>query len=149
MTTKEYIISAKHKKATYQTEKWTNKLESGKKVIFLVTTFFRWGNFTIELTEKEKEDILKREDIVLNDYNVSCDEIWDSCDIYTEIQDKDKYTKEELNEIHELLNIDGNDDGYSSDTQYDFDPELFENNDWDIDDTIYGISCECDLEPIS
>ena len=51
---KLYKISARYKKSVYQEEQYINKLSNGKKVIFEKTTFFRWGNFEIELTEKEK-----------------------------------------------------------------------------------------------
>jgi len=67
-----YNITADYKKTTYQLEHWTNVLSNGKHVTLLVYTYFYWGTFEIELTDKEKEDILKKDEIVLNDYIISC-----------------------------------------------------------------------------
>ena len=63
-----YKLSADYKKATYQTEQWNNVLKNGKSVRFEVTTYFRWGDFEIELNEKEKQEILNLDSIILNNY---------------------------------------------------------------------------------
>ena len=93
--TKTYRISAAYKKATYQTEEWNNRLSNGKKVVIEITTFFRRGEFEIELTEGEKEEISKKDEIILNDYNASCNELWDGCDMYQEVRNEDNLTPEE------------------------------------------------------
>jgi len=57
---KIYHLTADYKKSTYQTEQWNNNLSNGKHVRFEITNYFYWGTFEIELTDKEKEEILKK-----------------------------------------------------------------------------------------
>jgi hypothetical protein len=151
--TRLYRISAEYKKATYETEQWINFLKNGKRVRFEITTYFRWGNFEIELTDKEKEELLKKDHIILNDYCCSCEEMWDGCDRYEEIDNKDSYSAEELKEIYKLIYYDDEDDDeddyeYDSDEENNIDEDLLEKNGWSMDDTIYGLSCKCVLEDI-
>jgi len=144
-----YELTADYKKSTYQTEQWNNVLSNGKHVRFEVTNYFYWGTFEIELTDKEKEEILKKDSIVLNDYSVSCNELDSGCDYYDEICNKDSYTEEELKEIHRLLYFDENDEeSYTSDCD-DVNDYVLEQNGWSMDDTIYGIDTGCELELIS
>ena len=141
---KLYKISARYKKSIYQEEQYINFLSNGKKVIFEKTTFFRWGYFEIELTEKEKEEILEKTDIILNDYNSSCLELWDGCYYYEEIKNKDTYDENETKEINKLLyNIE------TDDTDETIDEDILDENGWCLDETIYGITCLCELEEIS
>jgi hypothetical protein len=146
-----YEIMADYKKSTYQIEHWTNVLSNGKHVTFLVYTYFYWGTFEIELTDKEKEDILKKDEIVLNDYSVSCVELDGGCDCYQEIKNEEKYTKEELDEMNKLIywHKDYYDEEYNTNTEYDFEQDILELNDWDLDDTIYGFDTGCELKLIS
>ena len=145
-----YQIMADYKKSTYETEHWTNQLSNGKIVTFLVTNIFRWGTFEIELTDKEKEEILKKDTIVLNEYSVSCQELWDGWLDGEEIQNRDNYTEEELDEIEKLIYwhkdyYDEYDDGET----YDYNEDILELNGWELDDTIYGFDTKCELELIS
>jgi hypothetical protein len=148
--TKIYHLTADYKKSTYQTEQWNNVLSNGKRVRFEVTNYFYWGTFEIELTDKQKEDILQKKSIVLNDYSgVSVESLDSGCDYLNEICDKDSFTEEELKEIHRLLYLDPNDEeSYTSDcdevTDY-----VLDQNGWSMDDTIYGIDAGCELECIS
>ena len=98
-----YEISASYKKSTYQTEHWVNVLSNGKTVVLLVTNMFYWGTFEIELTDKEKIEILKKESIILNDYSVSCCQLDSGCDLYYEIKNEDKYTEQEMQELKKLI----------------------------------------------
>jgi len=144
-----YELTADYKKSTYQTEQWNNVLSNGKRVRFEVTNYFYWGTFEIELTDKEKEEILKKESIILNDYCVSCNELDSGCDYYDEICNKDRYTEEELKEIHCLLYLDQDDEeSYTSDCD-DVNDDVLEQNGWSMDETIYGIDTGCELELIS
>ncbi len=145
-----YKLSADYKKATYQTEQWNNVLKNDKSVRFEVTTYFRWGDFEIELNEKEKEEILKLDSIILNDYGCSCIELDDGCDRYEEIIDEDKFDEDEKKEIHRLLYYnEENDEDYESDADYCIDQDTLEINGWSMDDTIYGITTGCVLEDIT
>jgi hypothetical protein len=144
--TKFYRISANSKKATYQTEQWNNVLTNGKKICFEVTTFFRWGEFEIELNDKEKDEILKKESIILNDYGCSCIELSNSCDLHEEIVNEDKFDEEEKKEIHRLIYYnDENEKDYDCNAQYCLDIDTLKTNGWSMDETIYGISCGCVL----
>ena len=146
---KLYKISARYKKSVYQEEQYINKLSNGKKVIFEKTTFFRWGNFEIELTEKEKEEILEKTDIILNDYNSSCQELWDGCYYYEEIKNKDSYDKNEIKEINKLLYNIESEDTDDEEMNGVIDEDQLDENGWYLDETIYGITCFCELEEIS
>ena len=85
-TTKMYHLTANYKKSTYQTEQWKNMLSNGKHVTFEITRFFYWGTFEVELTDKEKKEILKKDSIILNDYTGVSVEMLDSgCDYSDEI----------------------------------------------------------------
>ena len=69
----------------------------------MVTNYFRWGTFIINLTNSEKEEILKKDEIVLNDYDFEFEEMWDGDSRYVELQDEDKYSEEELKVINQTL----------------------------------------------
>lgn len=156
-----YQIYADSKKSTYQTEYWVNRLSSGKRVTLLLTTTFRWGTFEIELTDTEKEEILKKETIVLNEYNCSGQELWDGCDQFHEIRYQEKYSDSELKEIKKMIYWHDNEEEreeqeeeddeylYDSDAEYCFDLDVLEANKWEIDDTIYGFDTGCELKLIS
>ena len=90
-TSKLYKITADYKNSTYATEQWTNALSNGKQVTILATLEYRSGDFEIELTDAEKESILKKESIVLNDYCVSVNELWSGWGPDIEIKNEDMY----------------------------------------------------------
>lgn len=147
--TKTYRISASYKKAIYQTEEWNNWLSNGKKVVIEITTVFRRGEFEIELTESEKEEISKKHEIILNNYNASCNELWYGCDMYQEVRNEDNLTPEERKELHKLMYMDKDDpENYNEDSDDRVEEDLLEANGWSMDDTIYGISCPCILHPM-
>ena len=147
---KIYKISANYKKSTYQEERWVNKLKNDRLVTLCVTTFFRWGTFEISLTEKEKEDILKMENIVLNNYECSMEEMWDGCDRYIEIHNETSFSTEEIKEINRLIyceDLNNSNYEYNSDND-EFQEDILDANGWDLDDTIYGITTGCKLENV-
>ncbi len=145
--TKLYKISPEYKKSTYQTEQWTNYLPNGNKVILEITTYFRYGDFEVELSEMEKNEILEKDEIVLNDYNASCNELWNGCDLYQEIPNEDKFTHEEKKEIHKLMYFNKEcPEDYDENCDDMVNEDILEDNDWYMDDTTYGISCKCIIE---
>ena len=147
--TKLYKISPEYKKSVYQTEQWTNQLSNGKKVILEITTYFRYGDFEVELTENEKDDILNKEEIVLNDYNASCNELWDGCDLYQEIPNEDKLSEEEKREMHRLMYKDEDEpDLYDEECDDHVNEDILETNGWSMDDTTYGISCRVEVNEV-
>ena len=137
--TKSYKITACSKKATYEEEHWVNTIDN-KEVKLIVTCYYRWGTFTINLTDSEKEEILKKDEVVLNDYDFEFEEMWDGDSRYVELQGEEKYSEEELKAINQTLYEDIDDEI--------FDEDFMESNGWYIDDTKHGFSCGCILEPI-
>ena len=149
METKIYEMIADYKKSTYQIEQWKNCLKNGKKVRLDVTNYFYSGRFEVELDDKEKEELLKKEIIIINDIpGASCMSLDSGCDYYDEIYKKDQYSEEELKEINKLLYCDEDED-YNSEEEYSLDTDLLEKNGWSMDDTIYGFDTGCELELIS
>ena len=148
-TTKMYHLTANYKKSTYQTEQWKNMLSNGKHVMFEITRFFYWGTFELELTDKEKKEILKKDSIILNDYaGVSVENLDSECDYSHEIYNKQGFTPEELKEIHRLVFLDPDDkESYDSDCD-DADENILQKNGWFMDDTIYGMDTGCELEQL-
>jgi hypothetical protein len=147
---KVYHITSEYNKSTYQTEQWNNILSNGKPVCCEITNYFYWGTFEIELTDKEKEEILKKSSIILNDYaGVSVESLDDGFNSSVEICNKENFTPEELKEIHRLIYLDPDDEkSYTSDCTT-VDEDVLEQNGWSMDDTIYGINSSCELECIS
>ena len=147
--TKLYTIRPEYKKSVYQTEEWTNILSTGKKVILEITTYFRYGDFEVELTNEQKNEVLKKDEIILNDYSACCNEMWDGYDSFQEIQNNDNFTDFEKKEIHKLMYLNNEDpEDYDENCDNRIDEDILEENGWSIDDTIYGISCKCEIEEI-
>ena len=135
---RSYKIKPKCNKSTYQKECWENKLKNGRDICLHVTTLFRWGTFEIRLTKQQKKDILKKQDIILNDYEYTVETMYDGCDIYVEIQNQDTYSPEEIKEINNLIYYTNNHDSFEED--------MLESNRWYLDDTIYGFTRGCTVE---
>lgn len=145
---KLYKIEAEYKKSTWQNEAWVNKLSNGKIVTYVVCNCFRWGSFEIELTDEEKDAILKnKEEIKLCDYNISEAELWDGVSHDEEIKDELSYTSDELEEIKKLLFYSKEDDEFKDEDEYVTCDEL-EVNGWDLDDTEYYIYGGCTLSEL-
>lgn len=147
---KIYHLTADYKKSTYQTEQWNNVLSNGKHVRFEVTNYFYWGTFEIELSDNEKEEILKKTSIILNNHSgVSVESLDSGCDYSAEICNIANFTPGELKEIHRLLYLDPDDEeSYTSDCD-DVNEDVLEQNGWSMDETIYGMDTGCELECIS
>ena len=56
-----YNIVPLNKNSVYTIEHWTNILQSGKNVTVLYTQQWRYGSFTIDLTENEKQKTILQE----------------------------------------------------------------------------------------
>ena len=57
-----------------------------------------------------------------------------------EIYKKEKYTNDEIREIEKLL---------YRDEDMQIEQDYLEENDWELNDTIYGLTCPCKLTKIS
>ena len=149
-TNKEYRLTPEYKKSTYSNECWINTLSNNKKVVYCITTYFRTGNFTITLDDSEKEKLIKKDCIILNDYFSCVEELMYGVDHYEYIKNEKKYNNDEINEIKKLLYfIDEENNNNYLDCEDNVDIDNLENNGWYLDETIYGIDGGFILEEIS
>ena len=126
MTEQDYLITSS---GATQEEYWVNTLSDGKVVVVIVSVYFRGGTFIISLTDEKKREIVQKEDFLVNDYDACVEELWGGCGRNVEIQDIDKYTQSEKKDINSLI--------YG--TGEVFDDEVFEENGWSLDNTLYRI----------
>ena len=148
--TDEYHLYPINKNCIYTTEEWNNQLSNGKLVTILYVQQWRDGEFTVELDEKTKENILKEDNIILNDLGACTEEITSGWFYETKIKNEENYSDEEKKEIHRLMFRDkDNEDAYNSQEEYDFEQDIMEANDWTMDDTIYEVVNGCELELMS
>jgi len=139
-----YKIQSIYKKSTCEEQDWVNTLSTGKSVIVKVCNVYRWGEFTIELTDKERDELLEKEEVKLDDYEHELIEMWDGgCDFWIDIIDEDNYAAEQLEEINDLLYKWKNDDDDDDDYSY----EKMEQNGW-IENDCHIILGKCELTPV-
>ena len=131
---KTYTISPKLTKSIYDEETWSNTLQNGKNVDIIIISYWRWAEFGISLSPDEYKKLKKLETIVVSDYDY---EFYSSDDCRckeTLIENKDKYSEEEIEEINELI---GDKDCCDEDT--------LEENGWVSGDVTYVITDGFDL----
>ena len=144
-----YTINPIYKKSALEKQEWVNTLSTGKPVTVEVCNLYRWGTFTIELSGAEKEELLKKDEVELDDYDHELVEMWDGgCDFYITTINEGIYTEDEKEEIENLLYKwqgevpeyeDEDDEGYSY--------EKMEENGWEEIDCHYILG-KCELKPI-
>jgi len=137
---KRYLLTPTYKKSSVEEQTWCNTLKSGKSVSVVAFNVYRWSNFYVDVTDDEKEELLKLDNISLNDYEYEMLDMTDGgCDFWIEIINKSSFSDDELNEIDKLLEEDEDDEAWCFD-------ERMENKGWNEADCEYTISCKCDLE---
>ena len=142
-----YNIYPNEKDTIYTIEHWSNTLSNGKHVTILYTQNWRDGTFSNEMNDEDKEKLEVQTDvIILNDIGASVEELDEGWDYETKIQNKDEYNDEELREIHRLMYCDNNNIEYSYNDEYNFDSNIMEINEWNLNDTIYELYDGCELE---
>ena len=143
---KSYIIRPIYKKSALEKQEWVNTLSNGKSVTVLICNLYRWASFTIELTDKEKEEVLNKDEIILGDYEFELIEMCDGgCDFYVDICGEESYSNEEKEEIDNLIykysgevpEFEDEDDSYSEDKM--------EHNGWCETDCHYILG-KCELD---
>lgn len=144
----QYLIEPKYKKSVCEEQTWTNTLKNGKSVSVKVGNVYRWGHFHITINESEKADLLKKENVLINDYeDYELISMWDGgCDFWLDIVDEDKYSEEELNEINILLYKSGEEEDDDDDEFYD--EEIMCNNGWDEFECEYTLNAPVELKLI-
>lgn len=150
---KRYLIEPEHKKSACEEQIWKNTLKNEKTVNVKVGNLYRWGSFNIDLYDKEKEEILKKENILLNDYeNFELIEMWDGgCDFWVDIVDEDSFTEQELEEINSLIYSwpEGNCPEYEDEDDDGYDEEKMELNGWSEVECEYYINAPIKLELVT
>ena len=147
-----YNLENAYKKTIYQNEQWNTNLKNGKHVLYEIQTNFYWGSCEVELTDKDKDELLKQNELIFNDIpGCSMDNLDGGCDVEGNLVNADNYTEEEKKEIHRLLYFDEDDkETYDPECDDNVDVCILEANNWSMDDTIYGIDTGgCTLECIS
>ena len=139
--TKEYKASPLYKKSTFSEELWTNII-CDKRVVLSITYVWRYGEFGLFLNDKEKEEVLEKDTVIMNDYQSEFYQTNDCCERITEIKEIDTYSEEEKDEIYKSV--------YKNVEEEELFEEsvLEEENGWSLDDTIYEISGGIELEEV-
>lgn len=127
-----YSVFAENKNSTYTNEYYSNRI-CGKRVVLVITTVWRSGEFNITIREDEKEEIQKMSPLIINDHSGEFVSTEDGWQYSTEIQNIDSYTEEEKKAIYESVY-----ENIESETVYDS-CILEDENGWELDNTIYEI----------
>tara|TARA_B100001057_G_C22863467_1_gene955556 strand:- start:4376 stop:4810 length:435 start_codon:yes stop_codon:yes gene_type:complete len=136
---KEYLVTPSYKKSTYSNELWTNTINN-KNVTMVNTVMWRRGEFIVKLYDKEYEELLEEDNIIINDHSGEFISTDDGCERTVEIKDIEKYSEEEKKEIYDLIYEDVEDEILLEDDV------LEEEKGWMLDDTIYEIYGGFELE---
>ena len=134
--TEQYKLYPENKHSVYTKKYWCNELSDGTPVTVLHVQVWRSGIFTVELDETEKEKILAQDEIVLNEYGVCVDELYDGTFHNYKILNT---CDEEVEEILEMM--------FRGGTECEFDEDMMDENGWSLDDTIYKVMGGVELEP--
>lgn len=142
----QYLIEPKHKKSVCEEQTWTNTLKNGKSVSVKVGNVYRWGEFHITINETEKAELLKKDIVLINDYEDNeLLSMWDGgCDFWVDIVDEDKYSEEELKEINILLYKSAEEENDDDDELYD--EEKMCENGWDEIECEYTLNAPFELK---
>ena len=139
-------------------ELWENVLKNKKKVIFSLETVYNTGEFKLHINKSEYEKIKNSNYITINDYTFQLIYLSINNNMFLDIEDKNKYSKEEVDEIdcliyhcdkskEELLKQDGI---IEEDLEEMLDDIIFSEkklilNNWKLKDTIYKIESPVNL----
>ena len=130
--TKCYLVTPSYKKSVYEDIMYT-KMYGDTRVSLKVTKIWRYGEFEVDLTISESKEIIKLNEVNLNEY-CTCAASTDNLVEYdAEVLNIDKYDEE----LQKQINLDVFED-VDNETPYD-DGDLVDEHDWDVDDTIYSI----------
>ena len=121
-----YKISPKANKCTFTREEWYIHLFN--KIVRLdVTVMWRWGYFSIYITEKEKKELESSKKVIVSEYDFELINMFDGCERFVELRNESDYTKDELKEIYKKI--------YLTDEKI-YDEDILEQNGWFLEDTV-------------
>ena len=129
-----YTITPKLTKSMYDEESQLNTLKNEKKINIIVVSYQRWGEFGIDLSPSEYDEVTSSDTIIVSDYDY---EFYSSHDCKRReiiVENENEFTKEELKEINNVIENNGYLDTVLSD------------NGWISGDVSYTITDGCDLE---
>ena len=127
-----YLVTPSYKKSVYEELMYT-KYYGDTRVSLKVTKIWRYGEFEVDLTISESKEIIKLNEVNLNEY-CTCAASTDNLVEYdAEVLNIDKYDEE----LQKQINLDVFED-VDNETPYD-DAALVDEHDWDVDDTLYSI----------
>ena len=139
-------------------ELWENVLKNKKKVIFSLETVYNTAEFKLHINKSEYEKIKNSNYITINDYTFQLIHLSINNDMYLDIENKNNYSKEELNEIDSLIygcdkskeNLLKQDGIIDEDIEDMLDDTIFSEkkiilNNWKLKDTIYKIESPVSL----
>ena len=136
-----YTIEPENKNCIYEEEHYCKQISTGKCATILYTKNWRWGSFEITLTDEEKDEVEKSDDILLNSYGASCIEMTDGWFYSAELKNEKNFSEEEKREILESIC-----EKTESNNFADCDIDTMEENGWYLNDTEYSILSGCLLE---
>ena len=153
-----YMITPIKENKVMNKEIWENNLKNNKKVVFSLETVFKSAEFKVHINKSEYENIKKRNNIIVNDYTFELSYLSFSNDMFLDIEDKNKYSKEELDEIENLIygcnhskeELLKKDNVIEEDIEDLLDDIIFSEkkiilNNWKLKDTIYKIESPVNL----
>lgn len=138
---KLYNLTPELTKSSYEIEEYSKDIND-ESITICVSTLFRWSEFEINLNNEEKEKLLNKNNIVLNnDYEYEFISSNDGLYRDLKIVNINKYSKDFINIIFENI--------YGSDNHpYDDALNELEENGWTPGDVSYELSCKCILNEI-
>jgi len=121
-----YKITPRENKCTFTREEWYIHLFN--KIVRLdVTVMWRWGYFSIYITEKEKKELESSKKVIVSEYDFELINMFDGCERFVELRNESDYTKDELKEIYKKI--------YLTDEKI-YDEDILEQNGWFLEDTV-------------
>tara|TARA_Y100000992_G_C21264737_1_gene493334 strand:+ start:1169 stop:1660 length:492 start_codon:yes stop_codon:yes gene_type:complete len=139
-------------------ELWENVLKNKKKVIFSLETVYNTGEFKLHINKSEYEKIKNSNYITINDYTFELIHLSINNDMYLDIENKNNYSKEELDDIDNLIygcdkskeDLLKQDGIIEEDIEDMLDDIIFSEkkiilNNWKLKDTIYKIDSPVNL----
>ena len=144
---KTYRLEPELTKSSYDEETFSKEID-GQEVDIIVINFNRWSEFDIKLNDKQKEEILKKEEIILSDYDIEFISSDDCFKREVEIKDEEKYSKEFISKIKKNIYGPDSDDENSDDDSFCGGIDELEENGWLPGDVIYALTCKCTLTEV-
>tara|TARA_Y100001970_G_C14042496_1_gene754548 strand:- start:452 stop:892 length:441 start_codon:yes stop_codon:yes gene_type:complete len=136
----KYIIIPQKSKSIYKEQIWSGRLYNGRDIIVSIVDIYESGYFKMELSKTDLKKIMKKDNVVLNDYKIIFSYLEDKCGNFNFLRNISHFSENDINEINKLLYDDVN---TVKDIRNNDFIELYdlENHWFTCNDIIYGIEC--------